>query len=420
MFWKHNELKAADMLSVKKARERILEFFSSTNPIEIPLETSLGKFLSGDIVSKINLPLFDNSSMDGFAIISKDTNGARSDHPIRLKVVDDIPAGKNPTITIKPGTCARIMTGAPIPKGADSVVRFEDTDFDFNHPGTSTPEFVESYEEVKQGDNIRKCGDDIRIGDVVLQEKTRIRAQEVGFLASLGFEKVPVHRTPLAAIMSSGDELIPANAPLSPGKTRDSNSYILKALTEGAEAETLNLGIVPDDQHLIKESLDKAAAANVDLIISSAGVSVGAFDYVRQVVEEYGNLDFWKVNVRPGKPLAFGSYRGIPFFGLPGNPVSAFISFELFVRPALLKMVGAAVLTRPIHQVILEEDIKSDGRESYLRAIVVMDNGAWKAKLTGHQGSGNLHSLTSANALLILPSGVKSLPAGSPIDCWFL
>ena len=408
------------MLSVKKARERILEFFSPTNPIEIPLETSLGKFLSGDIVSKINLPLFDNSSMDGFAIISKDTNGARSDHPIRLKVVDDIPAGKNPTITIKPGTCARIMTGAPIPKGADSVVRFEDTDFDFNHPGTSTPEFVESYEEVKQGDNIRKCGDDIRIGDVVLQEKTRIRAQEVGFLASLGFEKVPVHRTPLAAIMSSGDELIPANAPLSPGKTRDSNSYILKALTEGAGAETLNLGIVPDDQHLIKESLDKAAAANVDLIISSAGVSVGAFDYVRQVVEEYGNLDFWKVNVRPGKPLAFGSYRGIPFFGLPGNPVSAFISFELFVRPALLKMVGAAVLTRPIHQVILEEDIKSDGRESYLRAIVVMDNGAWKAKLTGHQGSGNLHSLTAANALLILPSDVKSLTAGSPIDCWFL
>ncbi|HKZ43876.1 MAG TPA: gephyrin-like molybdotransferase Glp [Anaerolineales bacterium] len=408
------------MLSVKDAQEKILAVISPTDLIEESLESTSGKYLGKDIIASMNLPPFDNSSMDGFAVQSKDTISSGRDHPITLRVIDDIPAGKNPNIPITPGSCARIMTGAPIPQGADAVIKYEDTDFNFRDPDSSAPLNVNLYHEVQPGDNIRTSGEDICIGDLVLERKTKLRPQGLGFLASLGYEKVTVHRSPVAAIVSSGDELIPASIPLTPGKTRDSNSYTLRALTEETGTRSLNLGIVPDEKTLIKEALDEAVDAKVDLIISSAGVSVGAFDYVRHVVIENGSLDFWKVNVRPGKPLAFGSYRGIPFFGLPGNPVSAFVSFELFVRPVLLKLIGAASLFRPVQSIILEDEIQSDGRESYLRGIAVLENGIWKAKLTGHQGSGNLHSLIKANTLLILPSGVKSLPAGSQVSCWFI
>jgi molybdopterin molybdotransferase len=222
------------------------------------------------------------------------------------------------------------------------------------------------------------------------------------------------------AILSTGDELLPAEAQLAPGKIHDANSYTLIALVEACGGEAINLGIVADDPDAVQACLDKAAAEKVDLILSSAGVSVGALDFVRSVVEQKGSLDFWRVNMRPGKPLVFGHYLGIPFAGLPGNPVSAYVGFEVFLRPALLKLQGMRNLYRPIWRARLIEEVNSDGRESYLRAIVERQSGEMVARLTGHQGSGNLRSLVQANALLIIPSGVKSLPSGARLDAWML
>jgi molybdopterin molybdotransferase len=222
------------------------------------------------------------------------------------------------------------------------------------------------------------------------------------------------------ALLSSGDELVPVEAPLRPGKIRDSNTYTLSALLEGAEVEVLNLGIAADRRESVEELLEKAAAQNVDLILSSAGVSVGAFDFIKDVVEAQGELTFWRVNMRPGKPLAFGKFKGIPFIGLPGNPVSAFVGFEVFVRPALERLSGLETISRPRVRVRLAESLSSDGRESYLRADVHEENGILCAHLAGHQGSGNLLSIVQANALLIIPAGVKSLAAGKDVDAWLL
>jgi molybdopterin molybdotransferase len=222
------------------------------------------------------------------------------------------------------------------------------------------------------------------------------------------------------ALFSSGDELLPPEAPLEEGKIRDSNSYTLAALLEGAGAEVIGLGVARDNRDSVKAVLEKAVKSQVDLILSSAGVSVGAFDFVKQVIESNGSMDFWRVNMRPGKPVAFGDYKNIPIIGLPGNPVSAFVGFEVFVRPALGKLSGVVGGSRRAVRVRCTEQIDSDGRESYLRAQVQEENGSLVARLTGHQGSGNLHSLVQANALLIIPAGVKCVPAGQDVDAWLI
>jgi molybdopterin molybdotransferase len=273
---------------------------------------------------------------------------------------------------------------------------------------------------VRPGENVRRRGDDLHAGDRVLQTGARLRAQEIGLLAMLGIAQVRVYRRPRLALLSSGDELLPVDAPLEPGKIRDANSYALAALAESAGAEVIRLGVAPDSEAEVRSRLEGAVAEHADLIVSSAGVSVGAFDYVRAVLEQDGQLDFWRVNVRPGKPLAFGQYRSIPFFGLPGNPVSALVGFEIFVRPALEKLSGAEPRPRLHLTARLAEPLESDGRESYLRAIVTEEDGGLVARLAGHQGSGNLFSLVRANALLIVPSGVKSLPAGSGVEIWLI
>jgi molybdopterin molybdotransferase len=236
----------------------------------------------------------------------------------------------------------------------------------------------------------------------------------------LGFAEVPVYRTPKVALLSSGDELISVDAPLTPGKIHESNSYMLAVLLESAGVELIRLGIASDTEADVRLRLERAVVEQADVIISSAGVSVGAFDYVKSIVEAEGELDFWKVDIRPGKPLAFGNFHGIPFFGLPGNPVSAFVGFEVFIRPALEKLSGQTPHPHPHQKARLMEPVESDGRESYLRAIVSEENGTLTARLTGHQGSGNIFSLVQANALLIVPSGVKSLPARSEADIWFI
>jgi molybdopterin molybdotransferase len=239
-------------------------------------------------------------------------------------------------------------------------------------------------------------------------------------LAMIGLAEVEVYRRPRVALLSSGDELLEAGKLLEPGKIPDSNSYMLNSLIETTHAQVLWLGIARDSHHSVFELVEEAVRQNADLILSSAGVSVGAFDYVKEVVESNGNLDFWRVNMRPGKPLAFGSYKNIPFIGLPGNPVSAFVGFEVFVRNAIGQMSGLMDGDRPMVRVRCEEEVLSDGRESYLRAVVKEKDGVFSAKLTGHQGSGNLLSLVQANALLIIPAGVKCVPAGQEVYGWIL
>jgi molybdopterin molybdotransferase len=294
----------------------------------------------------------------------------------------------------------------------------EDTDFNVRSPGSRAPKMVTIKKAIQKGSNIRSRGDDLHTGEKVLAAGLRLRAQEIGLLAMLGESNVPVYRQPRLAVLSSGDELMPVDAALIPGKIHESNSLTLAALASTAGVELIPLGVAKDTKADIRKRLKRAVKAKADVIVSSAGVSVGAFDYIKAVIEENGAIDFWKVDLRPGKPLAFGKYAGIPFFGLPGNPVSAFVGFEVFVRPALEKLSGQEVRPHPRETAYLAEPVESDGRESYLRAVVGWENGRMVARLTGSQSSGNIFSLVRANALLIVPSGVKSLLANSEVEIW--
>jgi molybdopterin molybdotransferase len=408
------------LLSVKEAQNRILSHFQPVGTETLPLAKCARRVLAADIAAQNDLPSFDNSSMDGFAVVAADLVDASPASPRTLKVVADIPAGTNPDITLALGQAARIMTGAHMPKGTDAVIPVEETDFHDRSPGTPAPKTVNVFKALKAGDYVRGQGTDVKNGQPVLQTGHKLRPQDMGLLAMLGVADVPVHIMPRVALLSSGDELLPVDAPLQPGKIRDSNTYTLSALLEGAEVKVLNLGIAADRRESVEELLENAVAQKVDLILSSAGVSVGAFDFIKDVVEEQGELTFWRVNMRPGKPLAFGKFKGIPFIGLPGNPVSAFIGFEVFVRPALEQLSGLESVSRPRVRVRLAEDISSDGRESYLRTNVREEGGILCAHLAGHQGSGNLLSIVQANAILIIPVGVKSLATGEEVDAWLL
>ncbi len=407
------------LLSVQAAQARILSHFQPVGTETLPLDRSAGRVLAADIISS-DLPLFDNSSVDGFAVIAADVADASASSPRQLQVVADIPAGFKPNLRLQAGQAARIMTGAPVPEGADAVVMVEDTDSDQRGTGSAAPERVRAFRSVRVGENIRTRGMDIKRGYRVLYSGQRLRPQELGMLAMLGVAQVTLFRRPRVALLSSGNELSPVELPLEPGKIRDTNTYTLSALIAETGCEVLSLGIAPDQSEAIKFLLDQAVQMSADVILSSAGVSVGALDFIKEVVQSNGKLDFWRVNMRPGKPLAFGEYGSLPFIGLPGNPVSAFVGFEVFVRPALRRLAGASAVDRPKVRVKLAEAIESDGRESYLRAIIEDQHGELSAKLTGHQGSGNLLSLVQANALLIIPAGVKSLAIGAQADAWLL
>lgn len=411
-----------NLLSVAEARIRLLAAFARLENEMVPLLEASDRVLAEDVVSGLDLPLFANSSMDGFAVKAMDVHSASPNDPVDLVVVEDVPAGSIASKEIERGQAARIMTGAAIPPGSDAVVPIEDTDqyYPGSQPQTPLPGKIKVVTAVKAGDYVRPQGQDVREGETVLRRGIRLRPQDIGFMAMLGIAKVRVYRKPRTALVSTGDELIQLEESLRPGKIYDSNAYTLSALVKRVGGEPIYLGIARDNEQAVRSVLDEAIAREADLILSTAGVSVGAFDFVREVVEKYGELDFWRIDMRPGKPLAFGNYRMIPFVGLPGNPVSAFVGFEVFVRLALFKMLGLEDHRRPTLQVELLEPVISDGRESYLRAIISSRGGRWYARLTGHQGSGNLRSLVQANALLIIPPGVKSLPAGSEAEAWLL
>lgn len=410
----------SELLSVADATQKLLTRFSPLQSICLPLDQARNQVCAQEIRASFDLPRFSNSSMDGFAVRSSDLAGANLSAPVTLQVVADIPAGKWVDVELSSQQAARIMTGAPIPAGSDAVVPVEATDFKSREAGRPAPSQVRIFTPPSPGDNVRYQSSDVKTGDLILPKGRRLQPQDLGMIAMFGMRLVQVFRRPRVAVISTGDELQSLDTPLAPGKIYDSNSAMLAALVEKYGGESLHFDVAPDDAAAIQAMLEQAVQAEADLIVSSAGVSVGAFDYVREVVENNGRLEFWRVNVRPGKPLAFGEYRQTPFIGLPGNPVSAFVTFELFVRPAILKMKGLTGDERRLETVILTETVESDGRESYLRAVAAIESGDWVARLAGHQGSGNLFSLVQANALLIIPAGVSRLAAGSQAQVWLL
>jgi len=406
------------MISVREACERLVAQVQPGERALLRLDHALNRVLAEDIASPLDFPIFDNSSMDGFAVIALDLTGASPESPVILPVVGDIPAGTAPSMTLSRGQAARIMTGAPLPAGADAVIPVEATDHPRNSENQLLPDKVAIFHSALPGDYIRPHAQDFSAGHIVLKKGRWLAPQDIGLLAMLGVAQVPVFRRPKVALLSSGDEIVPVDQPLLPGKIHDANSHLLSALLNKCGVEIIPLGVARDNYADLETRLDQAVLAHADLILSTAGVSVGSFDFIRSVIADHGDIDFWQVNLRPGKPVAFGHYKNIPMLGLPGNPVSAFVGFEIFARPVLARLQGLDEVRRLVVNAIIDEPIESDGRESYLRVVLTHQEGVYHARLASHQGSGNLLSLVLANALLIVPSEVKSLPAGTTLQAW--
>jgi molybdopterin molybdotransferase len=386
------------MISVEEALERILAEITPLSPSRVPLPESLGHVLTEDVISQEDIPPFANSAMDGFALLSQDSKPSGGQSP-RLRVTGDIAAGYVADHAVEPGTAMRIMTGAPVPPGADSVIQVELT-----RSAGPESEWVEILQEVTRGNNIRPAGEDMHRGQTVLLSGTEIGPWEIGILASLGWSHVPVIRRPHVAILGTGDEVIDVHEPLRPGKIRNSNSYILEAAVRQAGAEPKRLGVARDTVESLREKFSEAIQC--DLIITSGGVSVGEFDLVKNIMTEQGEIHFWRINMRPGKPVAFGHIGTVPLLGLPGNPVSAAVTFELFGRPVIRKMLGHTKLLHPQADVVVEDGVSERVmRRHYVRAHVEWRDGRLIAHTTGNQGSNIMTSLLNANALLIVPEG---------------
>ena len=402
-------------LAAAEAASRILDEVRRQPALRMPLDDALDAVLAEDVVSPLDIPAWTNSAMDGYAARSEDVRGASDQRPVRLEVVEHLPAGRFPSRAIGPRECARIFTGAPLPEGADSVIRQEDTD--------QGPDVVTIVRDRDIGVNIRRAGEDIRKGQTVLGEGSELGPAQLGVLASLAVANPLVFRQPRVAVLGSGDEIVDVDQPeeiLSGRKTASSNTHTLLALIRRAGAEPVNLGIARDTPASLREHLTRALDA--DLLVTTAGISVGEHDYLRGVLDELGaEQRFWKLRMRPGAPVGFGLLQGIPWIGLPGNPVSTMVTFELFVRPAIRKMAGHPLPFRRTVNVRLAEPIRLKPRlQHFLRAVVTDGPGGPEARLTGPQGSGILTSMILANALLIIPEGQFETPAGETVRALLL
>jgi molybdopterin molybdotransferase len=410
------------MISVEEALERLLSHVSVLKKEDAPILDSLGQVLAEDLRSAINVPPLDNSAMDGYALRAKDTSGAQRGSARLLRIIDTVAAGSIPDKEVGPGTAIRIMTGAPIPKGADSVVRFEDTDEAVRQRGGPISE-IGICVEAKEGQNIRRAGEDIAEGQVVLPAGTIIRPAEVGVLASLGRSTASVIARPVVAIVATGNEIVEVGQPLPLGKIYNSNSYSVAALVRRYGGIPQVLGIALDSKDSLVAALRRGLDA--DMLITSGGVSVGDYDIVKEVLAQEGEIGFWTVRMKPGKPLAFGQIKGVdksvPHLGLPGNPVSSMVTFEMFARPAILKMMGKRNLAKPTIEAVLEERIlNSDGRRVFTRAIIEKRGNRYFARLTGPQGSGVLTSMSLANGLVIVPEDVVEARPGATVQVMML
>ena len=407
------------MLSVEQAQGKILDRIHRLEPEKVPVLESLGCVLAVDVVSDIDVAPFDNSAMDGYAVRTADVAGASDGTPVVLSVVDHIAAGSMPTVRVGPGQASRIMTGAPVPDGADAVVMVEVTE-SLEGAG-STGGTVAIKRASVLGEHIRLKGEDVQVGQTVLRSGEVVNPASVGLMAALGFSEVAVYRRPHVAIVSTGDELVGITETPGPGKIRNSNSYSLAAQVLAAGGIPHQLGIAHDNDADTRAILSRAP--EFDLMVTTGGVSMGDFDVVKDVLEQIGELEFWKVAMRPGAPQTYGTIGGTPFFGLPGNPTSCMVGFELFVRPVVRKMRGFSDLFRPRVRAVLSEDTKKKSdRRYFLRGVLdrpasMQGAPCYTARLSGRQSSAMLTAMHRANCLIALPEGMSSVPAGSVVEC---
>jgi len=397
-------------LAAADAARRILDEVRRQPPLRVPLDDALDSVLAESVVSPLDIPAWTNSAMDGYAARGEDVRGASAERPVRLRVVEQLPAGQFPTRSVGRGECARIFTGAPLPEGADTVIRQEDTD-----GGTETVAIVRDRDV---GVNIRRAGEDIRRGAPVLPAGTALGPAHLGVLASVAVAHPLVYRRPRVGILGSGDEIVDVDQPeeiLSGRKVASSNTHTLVAMVRRSGGQPVNLGIARDTPESLRECLGEAL--DCDLLVTTAGISVGEHDFVRTVLEELGaELRFWKLRMRPGAPVGFGLLGGIPWIGLPGNPVSTMVTFELFVHPAIRKMAGHLLPFRRSVPVRVAQPISLKPKlQHFLRGIVTEGADGPEARLTGPQGSGILTSMILANALLVIPEGQFETPAGASV-----
>lgn len=420
-------LPETSMISVEEARDRILSFFSRLDVETKPLLDALGQVLAAGVVAPFDIPPLDNTAMDGYAVRAVDTAGATETSPRTLRVVADLAAGYVLEKAIGPGEAVRIMTGAPMPPGSDATVPFEETDEPLRgvNEAATRPAAVQILKAASPKANIRFRAEDVRAGQVVIPAGRVIRASEIGVLASIGLSEVSVYRRPVVAILSTGDEVTEPGQSLLPGRIYDANAHSIAALVKKFGGLPRLLGIAKDTVEdltaKIREGLD------ADMLVTSAGVSRGDFDVVKDVLAREGDVDFWTVRMKPGKPLAFGAFnasggRKVPHLGLPGNPVSSMVSFELFGRPAIFTMLGRPDWQRPVIKAVIRDVLRNtDARRFYARCVVSRgDDGQYYADLTGPQGSGILTSMSAANALTIIPEDLPEARPGDVIDVMML
>ncbi|MCQ9207810.1 MAG: molybdopterin molybdotransferase MoeA [Omnitrophica bacterium] len=409
------------MIRVKQALTIILKSIRPLGREQVDLSNGLDRIISFDVRAKCKLPPFDNSAMDGYALRAKDTKGASKVEPRVLQVIEDVPAGYTAKNKIRDNQAIRIMTGAAFPSGADSVVMVEFTKR-VKRNKKSYPEEVEIYKETKLSENVRRAGEDVKKGQRVLSRGCILRPQELGMLAALGINRIDVAKRPRVGILATGDELVPVQGKLGKGKIRNSNSFILRAQISKCGGIPIDLGIARDKRRELRSKITTGLKKKLDLLLVLGGISVGDYDLVKDVLFELGmKMKFWRVAMRPGKPLAFGFIKGIPVFGLPGNPVSSTISFEEFVRPALLKMQGAKNLFRPRVWATLTEDLqKKKNLRYFIRAKVKIKNGKFYVSSTGAQGSGIINSLVLADGIIVAPEGLELLKQGQMISVQLL
>lgn len=396
------------LLPLETARARVLTACSPLPVVRLPLTAALGCVLAEPVTAAEPVPPFDNTAMDGYAVRAADTSAS----PVRLRVVGAIAAGEAPGVTVAEGEAVRIMTGAPMPPGTDAVVMVEATR---SHVGGDE---VEILEAVTPGTHVRGMGGDVRVGQVVIEAGTVLGAGHLGVLASLGNREVPVHRRARVAVLSTGDELVDAPpGSLRPGQIRDSNRPALLALLAQAGCEPVDLGVAPDDEGAIAEAVE-AGVSGCDALLTSGGVSVGDYDYVKAVLDRLGDMTWMQVAIKPAKPFAFGVVKDVPVFGLPGNPVSSMVSFDLLARPALRQMMGHRQLDRPRVAAVAAEPLRRrpDGKTHFLRVVATVgDDGRYHVRSAGGQGSHQLAAMAAANALAVLPDG-DGVDAGAAVE----
>ena len=395
------------LLTVAQARERILDRIAALDTEVVALTEARGRVLAEDVRSERDVPPFANSAMDGFAVQARDVAQASAARPVRLRVLGEIRAGAAPPAAVQPQTALRIMTGAMIPEGSDAVVRVEDT--------TERDGTVEVRVPVASGTSLRGAGSDLRRGDLLASAQRVITPGLIGVLASAGRVAVRCIRRPRVLVLTTGDELREPGEALGPGQITNTNRYTLLAAVQEAGGIVVDAGVARDERGDLIERL--AAAGETDLVVTSGGVSMGGYDLVRGLLEEREAVTFWQVALRPGKPLMFATVGGVPLIGLPGNPVSTLVAFELFVRPALLKLQGRTDLERPRLTAITEEPLQNPPHlEQYFRGIARHDGARIVVRLTGDQGSHVLRSMADANCLVVVPLGTSEVAAGTAVD----